>query len=557
MADVPATPAASQIHAVAAGDEMSWLGIQRKWWLLAVAVPSIMLAEMAFTGLLFSNVFVLQGIDADVYSYQWATGPYIVLMVVGALLSVRFAQTFGSQRTYLAGALLAGAGCLVAAGAHSLAVMVIGRLLMSGKVLVLCVTLSQIWLAFPRRKGLAMGVYSAAMYGGLFLGVALGGFLEFQVSWRMIYAIDSTLFFALAIAGHRVFIHDRPAHPPPLKLNLTEVTLLAIALAVAVFLVFRGQYYGWLDSNLVAFTIPVAAIALAGFAWMALTESDPLVSVRLRRFPTLNLTLAVAGIMGGVGIGLMNNLPSYLNLREYPSVVEGWIVFFPGMAIAIFCVASSFAHGRTRAVVALWAGLALTLIGTLWYVEADLYTSKWTVSAMLCVWAMGVGLVSPTALQLTFEGQTPAAVQELAGVKVAVRFAATVLGAFLTALIIQRGSDIGQDLLRQDVTRNRSAYARMTPRLEQHAAARGSQPETAAQQAASIVGEWVNTNAQVTGHRAGRRFLATLTALALVLGLFVRLRPETSILAEDLDDFGWGSYAEPPPRSETALGRAA
>src|SRR5215831_8305371 len=168
MADVRVAPAASQVATVAPGDEMAWLGMRRKWAVLAVAVPSVMLAEMAFTVLLFSNVFVLQGIDADVYAYQWATGPYIVLMVVGALLSVRFAQTFGSQRTYLAGALLAGAGCLVAAGAHSLVVMVIGRLLMSGKVMVLCVTLSQMWLAFPRRKGLAMGVYSAAMYGGLF-----------------------------------------------------------------------------------------------------------------------------------------------------------------------------------------------------------------------------------------------------------------------------------------------------------------------------------------------------------------------------------------------------
>ena len=49
---------------------------------------------------------ILQGIDTDVYGYQLATGPYIVFMVVGALLSVRFAQTYGSRHTYLVGALI-------------------------------------------------------------------------------------------------------------------------------------------------------------------------------------------------------------------------------------------------------------------------------------------------------------------------------------------------------------------------------------------------------------------------------------------------------------------
>jgi MFS family permease len=136
-----------------AGNAMWALGLRRKWWVVAVAVPSIVLAELAFTVLIFSNLQVLEGIDTDIYGYQWATGPYLVSLVVCSLLSVRFAQTFGSRYTYLAGAILTGMGCLVAAGAQSLPTMLIARLLLSGKVLVLAVTLSQMWLVFPRRKG--------------------------------------------------------------------------------------------------------------------------------------------------------------------------------------------------------------------------------------------------------------------------------------------------------------------------------------------------------------------------------------------------------------------
>jgi hypothetical protein len=77
-------------------------------------------------------------------------------------------------------------------------------------------------------------------------------------------------------------------------------------------------------------------------------------------------------------------------------------------------------------------------------------------------------------------------------------------------------------------------------RVQQHIAARGSPPPIAAAQAGSIVGEWVTHNARMTGQRAGRRYLLALTGVAFVLALFIRLRPETSVLGDDVHDIGWG-----------------
>lgn len=539
----PAAPAAAS----AAGDEIVWLGLARKWWVMAVATLSIVMAEVAFAGLLFSNTLVRQGLDTDVYRYQWATGPYMVLLVVGALLSVRFAASYGSQRTFLAGAVLAGAGCVVAACAESLSAMVVARLLMSAKGLVLAVALSQMWLAFPRRKGLAMGMFNAATYGGVFIGAAVGGFLEFQTSWRTVYGVTGASFVLLAVLGHRALIRDRPAQPVPLSVNPLETALLAASLAGAVFAVLRGQYFGWFDSDLVAFVILAGALAFAGFLWVASTSNDPLVNLRLAGFRTLVLTLPVIAVFGGAVYGLLNTLPSYLQLRGYPSVVEGWIFFFPGVVILAACLASGVLYGRKTTVVALWAGLALNLAGGLWFLDADLYTPKATVSAMLCVWAAGAGLVFPTALRLTFAGQNAEAVRQLAGVKVALRFSVTVLMSFAVLIVVQRGADIGQDLLRQKVNRNNPAYAQVLERVEQHLTSRGSTPAVAAEQAASVIGGWVAHNAQITGQRAGRRFLLFFTALALVTALFIPLRPEASILAEDARDFasGWSDRARP------------
>lgn len=552
-----AARAAPSSPALAAGDEIAWLGLARKWWVLAVCTPSVVLAEVAFAALLFSNTQILQGLDTDMYRYQWATGPYMVLLVVWALVSVRLAASYGSERVFLAGALMTGLGCVIASCAGSLAMIVIGRLFMSTKGLVLSVALSQMWLAFPRRKGLAMGVFNAATYGGVFIGAAFGGFLEFQTSWRTIYAVTGLAFVALAVAGNRALIRDRPAQPVPLVLNALETVLLAVALAGAVFLVFRGQYFGWFDSNLVAFSSVLGALALAGFLWVALTSRDPLVDLRLGNFATLAVILPLIALFGAVTYGMLNTLPSYLNLRGYPSVVEGWIFFIPGVAIVTSCLASGFVYGRKWTVIALWVGLGVNTAGALWFVGADLYTAKETIVAMLTVWAVGAGLVFPTALRLTFSGQNPAAVRQLAGVKMALRFVTTVLGSFAVVVFIQRGTDIGQDLLRQHVTRDNPAYAQVVRRVERHVASRGSPPGVAAEQAGSMVGEWVAYNAQMTGQRAGRRFLLMLTVLAFVLALFIRLRPEASILADDAHDIGWGWGHRGEPEPLTAPDRAA
>ncbi|MFO1204413.1 MAG: MFS transporter [Burkholderiales bacterium] len=550
-------PAATAAAPVAAGDEIVWLGLARKWWVMAVTTPSVVLAEVAVTALLLSNTLILQGLDTDMYRYQWATGPYLVLLILAPLLSVPLVASYGSQRTFLAGAVLAGAGFVVAALAESLYAMIAARLLMSAKGLVLAVALSQMWLAFPRRKGLAMAVVNAATYGGLFVGTAVGGFLEFQTSWRSIYGVAGVTFLVLAITGHRALVRDQPAQPVPLRLNPLEILLLTASIAVAVFVVLRGQYFGWFDSNLVAFSIAGGTLAFAGFVWTTLTSTDPLVNLRLAGFRTLALTLPVIALFAGAAVGMLITLPSYLQLRGYPSVVEGWILFFPGVAILSSCLASGFLYGRKTNLVALWAGLASSLAGGLWFLQADLYTAKATVSAMLCVWAAGAGLVFPTALRLTFSGQNAAAVRQLAGVKVALRSSATLLLAFTAVVIIQRGTDVGQDSLGQRVNRNNPAYAQVLERVEQHVVSRGSAPAIAKEQAAGVVGSWVAHNAQAVGQRAGRRFLLAANALALLIALFIPLRPEENLLADDARDFAWGWSDRAQPRSVTQSGNAS
>jgi MFS transporter, DHA2 family, multidrug resistance protein len=531
---LPASIPASTAPANREDGNVVWmLGLERKWWVMAVAMSSVILAEAAFTVLILQTTQVQQSIDSDTFAYQWATLPYMVCMVVCALVSSRFARTYGSQRTFLVSAWITGAACLLASAAQSLAFMVFARTFMAAKAILLAVALSQLWLAFPQRKGIATSAYTGAMFGGLFGGAALGGILDFHASWRSSYLIAGLGFLVLALAGHWTLIHDRPSQPPALKLNSVEALLLAAFVGATLFLLLRGQHSGWFDSNLIVFLLLFAAVTFVLFLWTAATSPEPLVSLQLARFPTLALTLTVIGLFSATVIGQILTLPSYLNLRGYPSGVDGWILSAPTVAIGAACSAAAFVYRRTPTVLLLWLGLLIAVLGSLWFMDANLYTSKYTIVAMLCLWGIGVGLVLPTAMRLTFAGQDQAAVQRLAGVKVALRFGATILGAFAASLIIQRAADTSQDVLRQHVTPSNAAYRPILERVRQYAISRGSDPATAAEQAGSMVSAWVARNAQMSGQRAGRRYFVILAVAALLVALCIRLRSEQTIFASD------------------------
>lgn len=87
--------------------------------------------------------------------------------------------------------------------------------------------------------------------------------------------------------------------------------------------------------------------------------------------------------------------------------------------------------------------------------------------------------------------------------------------------------------------------------------ARGSPPALAAEQAGSMVSGWLARDAQMLGMQAGRRYLILLTALALLIALFIRFRSEVSILAGDLRDFKWGYLRAARPRASLNLEMSA
>lgn len=534
-----ATASVATIGSPAVGDEPWALDIQRKWWVAGVSAVACAVAEGSFSGVLFANDAVIQALGTDRYRIGWAIGPYLVLLVVAVTASPRLQRSFGSRLPFVAGMLLLGAATAIAAAAQSLEALIVARVLMAAKGVAISVALSQLWLVFPRRKGLAMALYAASMYGAIPMGLALGAFVAFDPSWRAVYLACSVISLVAAAVGWFVLVPDVPSVRCRASWDVPGILLLIVWLGAAAFLTLGGRYFSWTASIEVCLACCVLVMGLAAFVWRELATAEPLVQLRLRPARTLGLTLVALGIFGCIMVGVIETLPVYFALRGYQGIQVGWIVL-PG---AVVCVATMLTVGvvaTPRAMVwTLRLAFAWMTIAIVALERLDLYTSREWIAAVLAAWALGAGLVLPPGLRLTFAGQSPVAVQQLASVKVAMRFLAVIFGSLMVLLVAQQATDAAQDSLRQRIDWRRSAPAQVEARLQNHLVSRGLHADAAREQAKAVIAGWVGANAQAVGHVAGMRYLALLGGAGLVVTLLIKPPSDRGILAADDESMPW------------------
>jgi len=491
------------------------------------------LTEIAFSGVIFATPALIQEIETDAYRYGWALGPYLVLLIVIAVYATRLQQQFGSRLVFVAGLLFLGSGALLAARAESLGDLVVARLLMSGKGMALAVALTQLWLAFPLRKGLALSFYGCSLYGGMAIGAGLGAFVAYDPSWRVAYMVCGTGGVIAAWVGWKVLIPDRPAARPELGWDVPGLLLLTICIAAGTFLSLWGQYYGWFSSPGVLVAVILTLVTAVLFIWREAVTPDPMVSLRFIPFRTLLLTLGVLGAYGAVLVGVIETIPTYFQLRGYQGPDVGALLLPCGIVFCVFVLAGGAFSSRRWTVHVLRTGLLLFTIGVLLLLRLDLYTSRWWTGSVLILWAAGAGLTLPTALVLTFAQQTPEWVQRLASIKVALRFLALIFGSNAVAMIAQRGADANFDRLRQEIAYGRPVVFQVHRQLAQHAVSVGQQVHAAETQASVVVAGWVRKNAAWLGYRDGILYLALLSGCGLFMSLLIRVRREPTIFDSD------------------------
>lgn len=302
-------------------------------------------------------------------------------------------------------------------------------------------TLATVFANLPPRFWLiALALYAARLTLTINVSVPLSGFLVEQVGWQAIYW-QAGACGAIMVVLAAVSLPDKPTNMPALrKLNIGEIALFCIGLALLYAAVDQGNRLDWLASGtIVALLGGGASLLTAFFVWQhfaPLPFAHPRAALRRNIF----LPLLIAGIYGllslGSGLLIPNFLATFAHLKADTSgEVLWWLIGGQLMLVP----AAVWLIRRVDARITLALGLAAMAYGC-WL--GSFVTSDWRADNFVPVviaFAIGNAFTFFSALVIVIaNARPPEVVGMIAYVQIFRLLGPALGGAILTTLLRKR-----------------------------------------------------------------------------------------------------------------------
>jgi MFS family permease len=165
---------------------------------------------------------------------------------------------------------------------------------------------------FPAaRVGQAQGIVSGMFAAGASLGLAGGGYIAWQFGWQLTFHTVTPVAIILVILAY--FLLRESPHLSPMAIDLPGIGSLGFALAMTMFGLTEGTYWGWTSFSAVTFVgIPWGVpefflLALAGVAFFLYWEPRaPTPVVSFKSLKERNIWISnVNGVIVGLGMFLV------------------------------------------------------------------------------------------------------------------------------------------------------------------------------------------------------------------------------------------------------------
>lgn len=188
---------------------------------------------------------VAEDVGTDVTGIQTAITLYTLVMATLMITGGKVGALIGRKRAFAIGCIVYGAGSFTTAIAPSLPVLILGWSFLEGvgAALILPAIVALVAANFPPAgRPRAYGLVMAAGAVAVAVGPLIGGLFTTYLSWRLVFAGEVLIVFAILAFARR--IDDEPPGRRP-RIDLVGVVLSAAGLGLAVFGVLRSSVWGW------------------------------------------------------------------------------------------------------------------------------------------------------------------------------------------------------------------------------------------------------------------------------------------------------------------------
>jgi EmrB/QacA subfamily drug resistance transporter len=412
------------------------------------ARPRVTLAVLSLAGLAYAVLSsavvpalptIQHSLHASESGVAWLLTGYLLSASVGTAILGRLGDMYGKERVLVFTLVVLAAGTLLAALAHTLALLIAARVVQGVAGGIFPLSFGIVRDEFPPEQVAgSIGLMSAILGIGAGVGIVAGAVVVEHLSWQWLFWMPLIVVVAAAVCAWR-FVPESPVRVPG-RVNYLAALLMSAGISGVLLAISEATSWGWGSTRTLA--LLAAGLAVCS-AWVAVeTRSrEPLIDMtmmRIRGVWTTNLTAFL------LGAGMYSSFIIFPQFAQLPkstgfgfgaSVVASSLYLLPstfGMVIVSFAagaIANRF--GSKRAVV---AGSIITAAS--FALIAGMHGHPYDMLVSAALLGVGIGLAFAALGNLIVQAVAPHQTGAAGGMNTVMRTIGGAIGGQISATLI-------------------------------------------------------------------------------------------------------------------------
>ncbi|WP_433040057.1 MFS transporter [Dactylosporangium sp. CS-033363] len=369
----------------------------------------------------------------------WVLTAWLLAASVATPLMGRIGDMIGKERTLLVALAAIAVGCLLAALAPNIAVLIVARVIQGLGGALFPLSFGIIRDEFPPARVIsAVGAMSAVIALGGGLGIVLAGPVVAALNWRWLFWIPLGVVVVTGLLAWR-FVPPSPTRSQG-RVNWLAAVLLSAWLVALLLPLSKGNAWGWTSPLTIA--LLAAALVLAA-AWVAteMRSGNPLIDMRMMRLPAVWTTNIVALLFGAGMFGVYAFLPQFMQIPSSTGYGFGATVGEAGL-LMVPMLATMAVAGMLSGPMATWFGSrAQVVAGSLLATAASAafafaHAHPWQVATAAAVFGIGIGLAYASMTSLIVHSVPMAQTGAASGMNANIRTIGASIGTAIVSSIV-------------------------------------------------------------------------------------------------------------------------
>lgn len=345
--------------------------------LLNVALPTIM-------------------VDLGIEEYstvQWLSTGYMLVSGVLVPASAFLITRFKNRHIFIASMGLFLLGTILSAFAPTFTLLLVGRMVQAAGAATMSPLLMNVMLtSFPiEKRGAAMGIFGLVMVAAPAIGPTLSGWIVEHYDWRLLF--EMIIPFAVISLILAVWKLGNVMETRPVTLDYFSIVLSTLGFGGLLYGFSMAGSAGW-GALEVYGTIIIGAIALIIFILRQLKLDQPLLEIRIYKYPMFALASVISMVISVAMFSGMILTPAYVQNVRGISPFDAGLMMLPGaLVMGLMSPITGKLFDKFGPRVLAIVGLAIMTVSTYYLTILEIDTSYTYIVVVYTVRMLGISMV--------------------------------------------------------------------------------------------------------------------------------------------------------------------